>query len=64
MCPRNKLRISVSLNVDIAYGTKNKREYIKSFEDDIACPNKSNAKIIYKFNKGQYKGWKVVERYL
>ena len=33
------------------------------FNADMACPNKSNAKITYKFDKGQYKGRNVVERY-
>ena len=53
----------VYFNADMAYGNKKKREYIKSLEADMACPNKSNAKIIYKFDKGQYKGRNVVERY-
>nr|WP_255448771.1 transposase [Selenomonas sp. mPRGC5] len=53
----------VYFNADMAYGTKNIREYIQSLDADMACPNKSNAKIIYKFDKGQYKGRNVVERY-
>ena len=39
------------------------REYIKSLEADMAYPNKSNAKIIYKFDKEQYKDRNVVDRY-
>ena len=53
----------VYFNADMAYGNKKIREYIKSLEADMACPNKSNAKIIYKFDKEQYKGRNVVERY-
>ena len=53
----------VYFNADMAYGTKNIREYIQSLDADMACPNKSNAKIIYQFDKGQYKGRNVVERY-
>ena len=53
----------VYFNADMAYRNKKIREYIKSLDADMACPNKSNAKIIYKFDKGQYKGRNVVERY-
>ena len=47
----------------MAYGNKKIREYIDSLTADMFCPNKSNGKIIYKFDKGQYKGRNVVERY-
>lgn len=53
----------VYFNADMAYGNKKIREYIDSITADMVCPNKSNAKIIYKFDKGQYKGRNVVERY-
>ncbi len=53
----------VYFNADMAYGTKKIREYIEYLEADMACPDKSNAKITYKFDKGQYKGRNVVERY-
>ncbi|WP_037363222.1 transposase [Selenomonas ruminantium] len=38
----------VYFNADMAYGNKKIREYIKFLEADMACSNKSNAKIIYK----------------
>ena len=53
----------VYFNADKAYGTKDIRDYIKNLNSDMVCPNKSNAKTIYEFDKEQYKGRNVVERY-
>ena len=53
----------IYFNADKAYGTKEIRDYIKNLNSDMVCPNKSNAKTIYEFDKEQYKGRNVVERY-
>lgn len=48
---------------DKAYGTKDIRDYVKDLNSEMVCPNKSNAKIIYNFNKEEYKERNIVERY-
>lgn len=53
----------VCFYADKAYGDKKIREYIKGLNADMVCPNKSNAKTIYTFNKERYKERNVVERY-
>lgn len=53
----------VYFNADKAYGGKKIREYVKNLNAEMTCPNKSNAKTIYEFNKERYKERNVVERY-
>lgn len=53
----------VFFNADKAYGDKKIREYVENLNAEMVCPNKSNAKIIYAFNKEHYKERNVVERY-
>ena len=53
----------VYFNADKAYGDKKIRAYIKALDADMACPNKSNAKTMYAFDKERYKERNVVERY-
>ena len=53
----------IFFHADKAYGNKEIRQYIQLLNAEMVCPNKSNAKNIYKFDKEQYKGRNVVERY-
>ena len=53
----------VYFNADMAYGTTDIRNYIKNLNSEMVCPNRSNAKTIHEFNKEEYKGRNVVERY-
>ena len=53
----------VYFTANVTYGNKKIREYSKSLEADMICPNKYNAKIIYKFDTGQNKRHNVVEIY-
>lgn len=53
----------VYFNADKAYGGKKIRENVKNLNAEMTCPNKSNAKTIYEFNKERYKERNVVERY-
>ena len=50
-------------NADKAYGDKQIRQYVADLNAIMVCPNKSNAKVIYEFDREEYKERNIVERF-